>query len=489
MAEQNVTNVITDPVTGVQNTLNAGVSNTSGGLNAAGTAVQDGVGVVVNGTLTQAVSVEAVPGLFHTPFDNTVTIQGYPDTVINQMTRMMGYRQIKSMWFDHFSIDQRKSADYVAGSAPVTLSNPVGTKVPKGTLSGSAVNRVITIPVADVAAFDESDQILFKGVPGYLNGETTSKLYFLAGYVAKVKNSSSEIDVVITNGPKDTSTNTVSIAVGTEILILGHALAEEDAHVPAAQSIPAPTEQFMQKFMTMASVTNVWLDAEKNVNWGLADIKESVSREFLLEIEKTYLFGHKAYFQDPETRRMIRTTGGLFEQLLEEGVGVLEIWKDDLTDESIISSMSSIFVGNRGSERRYMLTGMDFATALFSLESMQKQVNTNATKRQFTYDWNEWKLFNYTIQNKPYSLFDMLGFGNIAFVFDKANIERCVFRPMEEDMLDLMKLQIEDSKTIRCCEISSIVLKYAKCHRLIIMHDGTQQNNPTGANDRVRLAA
>lgn len=447
----------------------------------------DGIGVHVDqASLSAALTDEAVPGLLHTPFDKDVTIMGYPDTVINQITREMGYRQIKSMKFDSFSIDQRRSSATVTTKATIAVADTQGSKVFKG-----KDTSIKTIEVDDESIFHETDQVVFKNVSGYDKEGLTHLMYFLSGYVCGIDRENHTIKVVLLNANPAASAAVTSIEIpaDTEVLILGHALAEEDAHVAPFQSIPEPTEHYMQKFMVQASVTNIFLDSDKNVNWGLADIKETLTREFLLEIEKTYLFGHKSYFLDPNTNKMIRTLGGLFEQLLEEGVAPIEIWKDELTDESIIKTMSEIFVGNRGSERRYMLTGMDFASALFSLDSLQKQVSTNATRRQFTYDWQEWKLFNYTISNKPYALFDMLGFGNIAFVFDKSNIERVVFRPMDEDMLDLDKLMIEDSKVLRCCEISSIVLKYAKCHRIIIMHDGTKETNPKGENDEKRLAA
>lgn len=470
---------ITDPSTGANAALNVGTQTpgVTGGT--------DGMGKHVSGApLSAGLTDEAVPGLLHTPFDKDVTVMGYPDTVVNQITREMGYRSIKSMKFDSFSIDQRRSSDTTTGATTITAANAAGVKV-------FPQKAITSIPVANVDVFHETDQVIFKGVAGYDRNGQPHKFYYLNAYVCEVDRENTKIKVILTNANPAASLNVSEIVIPeeTEVLILGHAMAEEDAHVAPFQSIPEPTEHFMQKFMVQASVTNVFLDSEKNVNWGLADIRETLTREFLLEIEKTYLWGHKGYFLDPKTNKFIRTLGGLFEQLLEEGVAPIEVWKGDLTDESIIKTMSEIFVGNRGSERRYMLTGMDFASALFSLKSMQKQVSTNATRRQFTYDWQEWKLFNYTILNKPYALFDMLGFGNIAFVFDKANIERVVFRAMDEDMLDLNKLMIEDSKVMRCSEISSIVLKYAKCHRIIIMHDGTQADNPDGSKDEKRFAA
>lgn len=497
--------------TGANGALNATASPTSNQQNQpAGTKPGDGQGAQVNGLLTRAATEALREGeladLFHTPFDRDVTIQGYPDTMFNQMFRTIGFRQILSMKFDRFSIDQRKAADFVKKTGGIVI--PIESTLDKK-LTGGAI---VSIPVADVDAFDTTDQITFKGVSGADKNGLPHKHYFLNGWVCDTDKENGVIKVVLLNAEFNVSklnsltdfnfpglsregaaapysNYALTIADDTEILILGHALAEEDSHVPPSASIPEPTECYMQKFMTMAAVSNVWLDSEKNVNWGLADIKESVSREFLLECEKTILLGHKSYFKDPKSGKNIRTMGGILEQLIEDGVEPLELWSGDLTDESVIKTMATIFVGNRGSERRYMATGMDFASALFSLESMVKQVNTNPNKREYTYDWNIWKLFNYTIQNKPYALFDMLGFGNVALVFDKANMERVVFRAMDEDMLDLDKLMIEDSKVLRCCEISSFVVKYAKCHRLIIMHDGKQANNPTGANDITRYAA
>lgn len=475
---------VTDPGTGKNGTLKVGEgtpTTTAGG---------DGHGVHVDGAaLSAGVTEESVPGLLHTPYDNAVTICGYPDLVLNQMLRSMGYREVKSMKYDHFSVDQRKSTDTVSAKAELVV--PAGSKVFKADGTDASA-KMVQVKVANYGIFHETDQIVFKGVKGYDSNGNSHPYYWLNGYVSnvnKVGASKGTIDVVLINAnPNQTelaklNSNKIEIPADTTIIILGHALAEEDAHTVPSQSIPQPTEQYMQKFMTQANVTNVWLDSEKNVNWGLKDIKEGVNREFLLETEKTYWFGHKSYFLDPTTSKYIRTTAGFFEQLFEEGVEVIEMWKGELTDEHLIETMATIFVGNRGSERRSMLTGMDFAAGIFSLKSMQKQMQVNQTVRRFTYDWNVWKLFNFTIDNKPYSLFDMLGLSNIAVVFDKANIERCVFRSMDEDMLDLDKLAIEDTKILRCCEISSIVVKQAKSHRIIVLHQGTQETNPNGDKD------
>ena len=81
--------IITDPQTSAQAPLNVGENQPQV---ANGT---DGKGVQVNNApISAGLTEEAVPGLLHTPYDNDVTIQGYPDAVINQMTRQMGFREI-----------------------------------------------------------------------------------------------------------------------------------------------------------------------------------------------------------------------------------------------------------------------------------------------------------------------------------------------------------------------------------------------------------
>jgi hypothetical protein len=42
---------------------------------------------------------------------------------------------------------------------------------------------------------------------------------------------------------------------------------------------------------------------------------------------------------------------------------------------------------------------------------------------------------------------------------------------MTEDKLDMMKIGVKDSKDVRCCEISSILLKYPQCHALVMYTD------------------
>jgi len=487
---------VTDPKTSIQSgmTVNGQTPATTAGSQGHGTHV-DGAAMSegVTRQIDAAQIAEGLTGLLHTPYDEAVTICGYPDLVMNQMLRSMGYRQVMSTEYDHFSVDQRRcidSVDVPSGSSAPSLDlstiTASGTTVFKGTKSGSATTRVVNVPVANVGIFHESDQIIFKGVSGYDSDGLTHYGYYLNGYVSKVYRSGASantIDVILLNANPASSLSVTSISIpdDTKIIILGHALCEEDSQTVSATSIPSPSRQFMQKFMTQANVTNVWLESDRTANWGLKDIKESVNREFMLEIEKTYWFGTKQYFLDPETQKFVRTTAGFLQQMMEEGVGYLEMWKGELTDESLISDMAQIFVGNRGSEHRYMLTGMNFAAAMFSLKSMQQQVGVNKTRREFTYDWNEWSLFNFTISNKPYSLFDMLGMSNMAVVFDKANIKRCVFRAMDEDMLDLDKLAIADMKVLRCSEISSIVIEQPKSHRFIVMHAG-QHTDPTKAD-------
>ena len=75
----------------------------------------------------------------------------------------MGYREVKAMRFDKFSVDQRKATSVVTENASLVL--PAGSKVYKATTGGT--EKIVNIKVEDSAIFHESDQIMFKGVKGY----------------------------------------------------------------------------------------------------------------------------------------------------------------------------------------------------------------------------------------------------------------------------------------------------------------------------------
>ncbi len=427
------------------------------------------------GGLDTQVTQSEVPGFLTTIFDKNVVKQAFSTTPINSMTREIGFRNTKSMEFGYWSHGLRETIGTVktAFSLATVEShiNASGTAI-KNQPSGT------TIEVENAKIFDPTDQIMFvgeglwgldstgvarEGMP--LNARIMAGIGGGLGGVNKTRN---EITVQFLNADK-----TLTIPAGTEIIILGHALANTDAQTIPHASLPEPKLQYMQKFMTEALVENIFIESQKEANWGMRDIIELNNQEFIEEIEKSYIFSIRSKTTDVNTSLLTYTCAGLIQQMLEGGAHYISIPKSALTDESVIGFLSKIFVGNTGSTQRYMYSGMEFSTSLFSLKSIQRQLNVNDTVRKFEYDFSKLRLFAYTLLHRPHPLLDKYRRSNWAIVLDRKYVERHVFRPMIEDQKDLMDLQLLDAKNVRCCEISSILLKYPQCHAIIVIVDDT----------------
>lgn len=392
-----------------------------------------------------------IPGLLKTPFDDQVVKMGWATTPINAMTREMGYKPLKAMEYGYYSVDLRDVEDAVNGA--VTIPNNYSATSP------ARVNVVVD----NAEKFDVTDLIVFAGATSKTAGVD------LVGRVAAVTTSTNTLAVQLLNAKSTngSSVTQVSIADNTVIYILGHAAAEVDAQTTPYAALPTEQKQYMQKFMVQSLISSVMIESEKEVNWGKADINELLMQQFVEDIEKTYIWGVKSYTYDAVTHLYTRTTSGIVEQMIEGGSPVISITESTFSKQDILDAMSKIFIGNSGSTQRYMFTGIDFATAMFSLNGIQDWMNVNDTVQKFEYDFTRLRLFNFVLLNAPHPLFDKCGWKKNALVIDRQYLERRVFRSMDETALELKKTGAYDGESSVWSEISSVVLKYPKCHALI----------------------
>lgn len=397
-----------------------------------------------------------VPGFFTTAWDRDVVKYGWASTPINVITRKLGFRTTKTMTFGYWSLGMRECM--LKTTTSITLPTIAAAEVARNE------TEEVTIKVDAAKRIDLTDQIMFKGYSG-TNSKGEKVPYMpLNARVTKVDRSKGEVSVIFMNGVSGET-----IAAGTTILVLGHALAEGDARVTPHSANPVGTTQQMQKFMCTASATNIYLEAAKEANYGLADLVEANNQQFVEEIEKTYIWGIRSITTDPQTNERTYTCAGLIQQMLEGGSHVIEIQEDLVSDKTLQDAMTDIFIGNSGSGSRYMLDGIEVFKALLNRSDVTKHQDANDTVTKFEYDWSRIRLQNFNLYQMPHPLLDKLGFSNYALVLDMKYVERRVFRTMKQDTRDLMALGEHDSKEVRCQEISSILLKSPKSHALIII--------------------
>lgn len=398
------------------------------------------------------------PGFFTTTYDRDVVKFGWASTPINVITRKAGYRKTMSLKYGYWSLSMRESVGQLNLDSDYTVQ--------AGDVSDRKHPELKEFKVVTAKRFDPTDQIVFKGVDGCDDEGNVITYLPCNALVKEVNRSQNKITVMLLNAKAGTV-----IPKDCQILILGHALEEGDARVTPHAASPTTTVQYMQKFMTSASVTNEYLEANKEANYGLTDLSEANNQQFIEEIEKSYVFGIRSVTYDATTEHPTYTCAGIIQQMLEGGAHKILIPKSQLNDDTIIDSMSEIFTGNTGSTQRYLFDGTEFYTSLLKIKDIRKQINVNDPVRRFEYDWSRIRLSNYSLLQMPYPFLDKFGYSNYGIVIDLKYLERRVFRPMVDDKLDLMAIGVKDAKELRCLEISSILLKYPACHALIIITD------------------
>lgn len=424
----------------------------------AGVTVADGVDgagkhVTGDGGLTTSVTREESPGLLKDLFDDEVVKMGFSSAPINAMTRDMGYRRIKSMEYGYYSVDLR------------VVEDAVKTQLEVGATENRETPERKTLTVYNPGVFDKTDQIMFSGISGYSEKGTELPQVYLCARVCEV--GSTDITVQFLN-PNPAG---VTIPVDTPIFILGHAASETDASTVPYSALPTRKKQYMQKFMVQSLISNVQLESQKEVRWDESDINELLMQQFSEDIEKSYIFGVKSYTYDAVTRLYTYTTSGIIEQLVEGGGHVIEVNRSDFNDEKVIDITSEIFVGNSGSNTRYIYMGNDFACQLFKLPNITKYQNVNDTVRKFEFDFKRIRLMSYILLGISHPLLDKMKMGNYAIVLDRQYIQRRVFRSIEETMLKMKETGLYDGKSTVWSEISSVILKYPQCHALIKLVD------------------
>lgn len=425
---------------------------------------------------SEGVAREKSEGLLLEKYARQIVKMGFGGSPLNAIVRSVAAKVTKAMRYGYFSIDLRQNKGKMVGSYKIANADEA-----RGV--GGATTE---ISVVNAKLFDETDVIQFRGVTGWaeLKGGVMKELegMCLNALVRKVDTTANKLTVQFINGYyKASDPKITEIPDGCDIYILGHAAAELDAATVPYTAMPTSNEQYMQKFMVQTVVGNIYNESEKNADFDKEDIDEMALQQFLMDVEKAYIFGAKGYLWDASTRQYTYTTSGLIEQMIENGSPVIHVYRDNWDDKKLLETFGEVFIGNSGSNTRYLFTGNTFSTSMFTLDGIIKYQNVNDTERRFEYDWRKIRVMSYTLLNMAHPLLDYMDRSNIALVLDKQYIERHVFRSLEETEVELKKAGLLDAKSTVLCEISSLVLKYAKCHAMIILEEGSDPNLPSKA--------
>jgi len=456
-----------------------------GGATAAGTMPQtltngsEGVGQQGNGVFAadknagsglSAELAREVGNILHDNIDDPVVKMAFAPVPINTMMRATGSKKIDSPRYKFYSVDMRVTETSLSASLSVN-ANQLDRSIPDK----------VTATVVNSFVCDETDIIVFEGQHGYAKNKAGNYVdvypTLLAARVSATPSSKTSLELQFINANPSAA---LTIPSGTKIYILGHAAAEEDASTTPWLSLPEPDEQYMQKFMVQSQFSEVFLKAAKEVQWTEKDVDEIIVQQLLEDIEKTFIFGVKSYTFDPTKKRHTQTCSGIIEQMILGGSKVIDLYKGDLTFADLLDATNETFIGNSGSNRRYVYAGCNVAPAIWGIKDVTKMVKISDFKA-FNYDFSQLSLLGYNLEFYHHPLFDKLTeYRNWALVIDRKYLEIRIFRSMEDYNLELKKTGVYDGKSRVWCEISSPVLKYPKAHAIWIFHDG---NRPDAESD------
>ena len=390
------------------------------------------------------------PGLIHDPIDQEIVKMFQSAIPIEQITRMSQSQTVKGMRYKYYSADTRP---FVA--------------VTQAAVAGGSVSATLTLSPANI--FDWTDVLYLPDVAGYnsktgaYDSTTPLRLYI-------VKGGSEGFVVQAINGePTNDGTesmNIPAIPAGTKVIRLGHAASEGDVQTPPYTALPSKEENYMQIFKSQVLESTISMESEREVNWTPTDTDELNIHNMRKEIELTYLFGAKGYIRNENTRRYVYTCEGIYSQIMRNGQ-VIGYDPNNFDENDLVDMSKNIFTGNNGSSDRLMLAGSEFIATLAKLPSIQRNIDATSVERVFGYTWNKIVTNFGTLHMLMHPLFDEVGISDQAIVIDKQYLQKKVFRPMSRLALDLIASGVYDGKSTVLTEISSICLKYGKCHAII----------------------
>lgn len=431
------------------------------GSNAKATPGHDNAGVHTtteanNGLVTDTARLGS-PDLIDDPIDKMVVKMFQSAVAVDQICRHITNVKQNGMRYSFWSVDTRPIAAKTTADA-----------------GNVASATTVKLKVDNINMFDKTDTVVVPGVRGYGYTSTTRSLATpLVLYVQSIDATNGELVCQAVNGKWAQTGNLIpKIPNGSVIYRMSHAASEGDVQTTPYAALPEPDELFMQIFKTQVMESTISIDSDKKVNWSLADQQELALYNMRKEIELSYIYGVKGYFRDTLTKRYVYTCSGAIQQILEKGT-VIPYEEANLSADAageaflMTNIVKPIFLGNSGSASRYMFAGSDIVARIGGIGSIQKQIGATQVLRKFGIDWKTLQFMSWQINLYQHPLLDEIGLSKCAFVLDLPHVRKNVFRSLTNDVLDLIKSGIFDGKSTVWTEISSIGLKYPKCHAFI----------------------
>lgn len=409
----------------------------------------DGVGKHLAGgdPLDTTIIQANAPDLILPDIDQRITKISPYKNPIDQLGRLVG-RQMKAHgWeFKHYQVDISPISDTVAAN----LSQGTGT--------------TSLLQPTNVELFNPTDTISVVGIGGYeADGKTLSGKDLMLYVITRTFDSDVEkIQVQPINGKLVNGKYVVpAIAQGTELVLLGTAGIEGDIRSYENNSLPTPSNGYVQKHDIEVSQTTISQMSLKEVDWSKDDQIELATTKFREKYETTSLKGIKG-------KTTVSLNGKTKTAYTSEGI----LWQikkmyelpSEPTEKDLIRMSKYVFTGQSGSNRKILLMGAGFNESISLINSVQKQSEAKNTEVKWGLTWRVITTNFGEFYAMPYDMLDRIGLTNEAIIIDPDYLDKWTLIPLGSKDIDTKSNGEFDGDVNVTTEISAIVLRYLNAH-------------------------
>ena len=417
-------------------------------------------------------------------------------------------RSIKSQEFEFASV------------GPRIIRSTVKTQVSAGS---SSVDRQV-VEFNDKGFCMKDDTLRFVGVPGYdKNGNATSVDLMC---IVVDKDGAGKVSVYAKNGPGRATNNFYlpQIPAGTTVIRMGKSCSETKAQTSRANAAPTTEIGCVQNFMLQIEQSTFDKMTDKRVPWDFDDIVDWNMRDYKITKELTYWFGvggldrHEANgYENNYTMQGIWWMAGRDLEIghyLLDSDGLLTYEDSDLygtalkatsatkldgsaltfsglttgqyyfiTDSTtptaalastiapakveidgkdLVRFSKAAFIGNGGSQTKYLLAGANVVEAFDNIKGRQYENKDIVTENDLTI--RNFKTSFGIIRLTYQKLFDICGMANAAFLLDKPYLRGVSFQSLNRTVLKLKETGQRNAHGVVLQEVNAVYLQYADCH-------------------------
>lgn len=404
----------------------------------------------INGApLTTENARTASPSLLRNEVDKRIVRLRPMATPIDQISRWAGTRSASSMIVDYYSVDTKASSTTMKSDYEESQDT-------------SAQYQQGIIMTNDDSLFETSETIL---LPDIKNTKSNEPLVL---YVLGRGADGHGVRVMALNGDSSPDGQCQSsipfIKAGSKLIRMGRAAGELDVQTAQFEALPRKSQNYCQIFKAQVEQSTLMRMANKEVGWTFSDQEEVAIYDMRLGMEKSFLFGHRLRFTDPDKHTEIFTTGGIWHQAGNE-----ESYLSDkgLDMSNWIGIMRKAFTGNGGSSRKILIGGSGLIERINKMEAPRVMGASDVVTK--------WGLDFHEIHSKFGSLyvimsevFDKCGHPDDGLIIDPEYLTKYSHVPFSTTRLDLRTSGQRNTEAVVLTEASCLVLRYPNAHMRII---------------------